>query len=324
LISVNFFQWLLTLMGRYSKIAVATLAILAIAGCSSEGGEQAANPSATPTTAATPEATPTPAATQAAQPFNNPVVPGKPQVTTVATVATPNLIQPTNSTQRAIDVMRGRPDPFGQIVAPSVPVMPATTTTVPSFRRVVPELPTLPRVSNVVDTRLRRRSSVISARTSPSIPMNRRIVASNVPRIVPRPIPKTIARGRGFIPVLPRVMPQVVPNPSLVSVLPPTPQPELARAIAVTGVVLVGNEPQAIIRVPNEPTSRYVQAGDRLSSGLLVKRIEMNEGSEPIVIFEQFGIEVARMVGEGAVAPATTASADSAPPPPNTLPTGAS
>lgn len=310
-------------MGRYSSIAVAAIAILTIAGCSSEGGEQAATPStaATPTTAATPAATPVPASTQLAQPFSNPVVPGKPQVTTVATVATPNLIQPTNSTQRAIDIARGRPDPFAQIVAPSVPIMP--TTSAPSFRRVVPVLPTLrtlptlpPRVSSVAETNIRRRSSVISARTQPRIvPMNRRVIAK---------LPPPMIRGRGFTPVLPRVMPQVVPNPSLVSVLPPTPQPELARAVAVTGVVLVGSEPQAIIKVPNEPTSRYVQAGDRLSSGLLVKRIEMNSGSEPVVIFEQFGIEVARMVGEGAAAPATTASADNAPPAPNTVPTGAS
>lgn len=306
-------------MGRYSKIAVAAIAILTIAGCSSEGGEQAATPSAaTPTTAATPAATPVPASTQLAQPFSNPVVPGKPQVTTVATIATPNLIQPTNSTQRAIDIARGRPDPFAQIVAPSVPIMP--TTSAPSFRRVVPVLPTLPpRVSSVAESNksnIRRRSSVISARTQPRIvPINRRVIAK---------LPPPMTRGRGFTPVLPRVMPQVVPNPSLVSVLPPTPQPELARAVAVTGVVLVGSEPQAIIKVPNEPTSRYVQAGDRLSSGLLVKRIEMNSGSEPVVIFEQFGIEVARMVGEGAAAPATTASVDSAPPAPNTVPTGAS
>lgn len=299
-------------MGRYSKIAVTTIAILTIAGCSSEGGEQAATP--TPTTAVTTAATPAPAATTAAQPFSNPVVPGKPQVTTVATVATPNLIQPTNSTQRAIDITRGRPDPFAQIVAPSVPMMP--TTSAPNFRRVVPVLPTLPRVSSVANSSIRRRSSVISARTRPiTVPMNRRVIAT---------LPRPMSRGRGFTPVLPRVMPQVVPNPSLVSVLPPTPQPELARAVAVTGVVLVGSEPQAIIKVPTEPTSRYVQAGDRLSNGLLVKRIEMNEGSEPVVIFEQFGIEVARMVGEGAAAPATTASADSSPPAPNTVPTGAS
>jgi hypothetical protein len=129
----------------------------------------------------------------------------------------------------------------------------------------------------------------------------------------------------GFTPVLPKIMPQVVPNTSLTSVLPPAAQPELAKGVVVTGVVMVGRTPQAIIKVPTDPTSRYVQAGDRLGGGLLVKRIEMNEGSDPIVIFEQFGIEVARMVGEGATGAATTASADSTTPTPTTnVPTGAS
>lgn len=39
----------------------------------------------------------------------------------------------------------------------------------------------------------------------------------------------------------------------------------------------------------------------RLANGVLVKRIEMNQGYNPIVILEQYGIEVAKMVGEGAV-----------------------
>ncbi|BAZ16840.1 hypothetical protein NIES4071_87180 [Calothrix sp. NIES-4071] len=307
-------------MGRHSKIAVAAIAILTIAGCSSDG-EQAVTPSTAPTP--TTAATQAPAATKLAQPFSNPVVAGKTQETTVAT-ATPNLIQPTNSTQRAIDITKGRPDPFAQIVTPSIPIMPTTTgVTGAPIQRVVPQLPTLPpRVSTVASSNLRRRSSVISVRTTPlrrpNMTPNRSVIASS------KLPPVKIARGRSFTPVLPRVMPQVVPNPSLVSVLPPTPKPELASAVAVTGIVVVGSEPQAIIKVPTEPTSRYVQAGDRLSNGVQVKRIEMNEGSEPVVIFEQFGIEVARMVGEGAAAPATTASADSAAPPPISVPTGAS
>lgn len=95
----------------------------------------------------------------------------------------------------------------------------------------------------------------------------------------------------------------------MVSVLPPPVQPELARAVLVTGVVLIGQEPQAIIKVPNEPTSRYVQAGQRLANGVLVKRIEMNEGSNPVVILEQYGMEVARTVGESPInvaSPTTT------------------
>ena len=115
---------------------------------------------------------------------------------------------------------------------------------------------------------------------------------------VPINTPKKSKPPAPLTPVLPKVMPPVVPVPSLESVLPPPPEPDLARGVIVTGVVLVGQQPQAIIKVPSEVTSRYVQAGQRLSDDLLVKRIEMNEGSNPIVILEQYGIEVARMVGE--------------------------
>ncbi len=299
-------------MGRYSSIAVIAITVLALTGCSSS--EQASTPTPTPN--------PTPTSTPAtsSQAFNNPVVPAKSQASgVVALVATPNLIQSTNAIQRAGDVAKGRPDPFAQIIASPPPIITNTNTVGIVPRRPVPSLPPLARVTTV-STRPRIRSAVISSRVQvPFVPARR------IPRtaIAIAKLPKPIMPGRGFTPVLPRVMPQVVPNPTLVSVLPPTPQPELARAVAVTGVVMVGRDPQAIIRVPTEPTSRYVQAGDRLSNGLYVKRIEMNEGSDPVVIFEQFGIEVARMVGEGAAVP-TTVSSGAVPPPPPNVPTGAS
>jgi hypothetical protein len=78
----------------------------------------------------------------------------------------------------------------------------------------------------------------------------------------------------------------------------------LAKAVEVSGVVVVGTEPQAIIKAPNEATSRYVRTGQRLANGqVLVKRIEFNEGSEPIVILEQNGVEVAKIVGERPAVP---------------------
>ena len=79
--------------------------------------------------------------------------------------------------------------------------------------------------------------------------------------------------------------------------LPPLPQPTLARSVEVTGVVQVNGKSYAIVKAPNEPTSRYVSVGQRLSGGqILVKRIEVREFGEPIVILEQNGVEVARAV----------------------------
>jgi hypothetical protein len=68
---------------------------------------------------------------------------------------------------------------------------------------------------------------------------------------------------------------------------------------------VIGGVPRAIVKAPNEPTSRYVTVGQRLSNGLvLVKRIEVNSGSDPVVILEQSGVEVSRAVGDKPAAPA--------------------
>ncbi|GAP97320.1 hypothetical protein [Leptolyngbya sp. NIES-2104] len=98
----------------------------------------------------------------------------------------------------------------------------------------------------------------------------------------------------------PRTTPKPEPKSPIKS-LPPLPDPTLAKAVQVTGVIVVGGVPQAIVQAPNESTSRYVQVGQRISNGqVLVKRIEMNGGSDPIVILEQNGVEVARAVGSPA------------------------
>jgi len=95
------------------------------------------------------------------------------------------------------------------------------------------------------------------------------------------------------------------PQPPEIPVLPPPPDPTLAKGVEVSGVIVVNNEAQAIVKAPNEATTRYVRAGQRLSNGqVLVKRIELSEGSEPIVILEQNGVEVSKVVGEKPIAPA--------------------
>ncbi|MBD2508431.1 hypothetical protein H6G91_14260 [Nostoc muscorum FACHB-395] len=255
-------------MGRNSKITIAAILTLAIAGCASEDTQQAVNPAPIPKIVA--KSPPT------AQSFKNPVIPAK-QVSQV-TPASVNLIQSTNPTERAplILVSKDRTDPFAQIFGQTVSGMPKTSGT----GKPVPILPKLPTAS-LAGRKL----------STPRIALNQKKNIASVPKKV----------NSTLTSVLPKVLPQVVPNTTLVSVLPPAAQPELARAVIVTGVVLISKEPQAIIKVPDEPTSRYVQAGQRLANGVLIKRIEMNGGSNPIVILEQFGIEVAKMVGEGPV-----------------------
>ncbi|MEH2107317.1 hypothetical protein [Nostoc sp.] len=254
-------------MGRTSKITIAAILTLAIAGCASEDTQQAINPVPIPKIAKK--------SPPAAQSFKNPVIPAK-QVSQV-NPASVNLIQSTNATERARELMlsKDRSDPFAQLFGQMVPGISKIS------GRPVPVLPKLPTAS-LAGQKLPRRTIALNPKKSS--------VSS-----VPKKVNPTLTS------VLPKVLPQVVSNPTLVSVLPPPAQPDLAKAVVVTGVVLISKEPQAIIKVPDEPTSRYVQAGQRLANGVLIKRIEMNQGYNPIVIFEQYGIEVAKMVGEGAV-----------------------
>ncbi|MEH2231324.1 MAG: hypothetical protein V7K71_17170 [Nostoc sp.] len=268
-------------MGITSKITIAAILTLALAGCASEDTPQAINPVPVPKIAKK--------SPPAAQSFKNPVIPAK-QVSQV-NLASVSLIQSTNATERTRELMvsKARSDPFAQLFGQTVIGMSQTS------GRPVPVLPKLPTASLTV-RKLPTRSIALNPKKNN--------VSSLPKKVNPKKVNPTLTS------VLPKVLPQVVPNPTLVSVLPPPAQPELARAVIVTGVVLISKEPQAIIKVPDEPTSRYVQAGQRLANGVLIKRIEMNQGYNPIVILEQYGIEVAKMVGEGTVK--STSSAASA------------
>ncbi|AVZ30333.1 hypothetical protein [Nodularia spumigena] len=260
-------------MNRNFPIVFVALSMLAIAGCTIGGTPDA--------TAPTPTATPAAQSPTPEESFNNPVV----STDSTSASATPNLIKLTNATERERIVSKGRDDPFAQIVGQTqtVATMPTPRTiTTPVGIRPLPPIPPLPTPTGPRQPTPRAPISTGNTTTAASPTSEAKI-----------PKPKTRPDS-----VIPEVMPGVLSDVTLEPLLPPPPQPELAEGVIVSGVVLIGQKPQAIIKVPTEDTSRYVQAGQRLASGLLIKRIEMNEGSNPIVIIEQYGIEVARMVGE--------------------------
>lgn len=132
---------------------------------------------------------------------------------------------------------------------------------------------------------------------------------SNLPSItsfnaaVPRPSSETKSPASTSLKPLPQPGVSNLPSkpsepPSEIKPLPPLPEANLAKAVQVTGVMVIGGVPQAIVQAPNEASSRYVQAGQRLSNGqVLVKRIEMNGGSDPVVVLEENGVEVSKPVG---------------------------
>ncbi|GAA6618665.1 hypothetical protein [Scytonema sp. NUACC26] len=279
-------------MVRKLTIAIAAILALAMTSCSSEGTQESTNPTPpeapTATNPANQATLPVPSKPTGKPNFSNPVVAAKPPSANVPTSA--NLIQPTNGLQRQGLVEKGRNDPFEQITSyPEIR---------PGVERVVGGQRTVPRLLPPLYSSRNQRGAIKNTKfqTNPNVAKKKILKTPQKRKINTRAIAKLKPPTTR---VLPKVLPQVVPNPGLTAMAPPPPQPELARAVVVTGVVLIGREPQAIIKVPTEPTSRYVQAGQRLANGVLIKRIEMNEGSEPVVILEQYGMEVAKMVGEG-------------------------
>jgi hypothetical protein len=188
----------------------------------------------------------------------------------------PDLISSTDPNQRVRVVQSNRPDPFALIsTVPSVQIPPP-----PQVERLpVPPAPT---------------SSQASGGQSRST---------------------TPATGQQSSQASPNRSPSTRRSTPTKPVAPPPPQPELAKAVKVTGVVQVGSNLYAIVNAPNEPSSRYVQAGQSLSNGQVrVRRIETG-GAEPKVVLEQFGIEIVRAVGEGGVPGATPGGAPATPSP---------
>ena len=276
-------------MSKNSHItAAAILTTLALTGCTI--GE-------TPTSTNTPSPEPTPSLKSVtkqavqqpflAQPFNDPVVSTRVSMNSGAVAS---LIQLTNSTERLIVVKKGRTDPFGQIVEPI-----GSTTAL--GRQIV--LPTLSPLPPPPHKKLIKKKSAQTAQ-------------------LPKKSAQTaqLPKKPGFNPVLPRVLAGSVNSPKFTTVLPPIRQPEMARAVIVTGVVLIGKTPQAIVKVPDELSSRYVRPGQRLVNGVLVKRIEISQGANPTVILEEYGIEVAKQVGEQPVKASTPTSSPAATPSP--------
>lgn len=331
-------------MRQISLIALVSVLTLFAGGCMGGQEEQQAQNPPSPQPAASPSPRrPSPPATVG----SNPMVPQQPANTTpVAGLVAP--VPPEDVFKRAA---KGRSDPFSAVpVQPQVTVSPNSVAGGGAGTRPVPvvpplqSVPALPKIRvppqtrdrapQTRDTRYRlpqtgdtryglpqtRNRGVIAAQPVPSLiklpspPKGTGKASSSSPSRQRRGSPSSPSKPNSTPSATAKVLPPVTP-PNIVPDLPKLPEPTQARGIEVTGVVDVGGVPMAIVKVPNEP-DRYVREGQRLANGqVLVKRIEMNRGPEPVVILEQYGIEVARGVGEP---PATSPTGPGQPPPPPT------
>lgn len=94
----------------------------------------------------------------------------------------------------------------------------------------------------------------------------------------------------------PAVKPGILPGKI---VLPTLPKPEVAQGVKVMGVVVVGSQPQAILKAPGEKATRTVGVGERIANGqVLVKAINLSNPAAPVVVLEQAGREVTVGVGQ--------------------------
>jgi hypothetical protein len=158
---------------------------------------------------------------------------------------------------------------------------------------------------------------------------SRSSVSGLIPSTDPKQRRQKIEQGRkdpfAFVPVKPQQKIQPVPSqpqspptsngpqPNSSSPVPPSvssrrrpsqpalpPQPELAKAVAIAGIIDIGGVTQIIVKAPGERTSRYVRPGDYLANGqVLVKRVENAQSPTPVVVLEELGQEVYKEVGEG-------------------------
>jgi hypothetical protein len=171
---------------------------------------------------------------------------------------------------------------------------PKTTNTATNRPKTINTATNRPKTTNTATNRPKTPGQVAINRppdTIPGLPPGGQTPGTNIP---PGQLPGTPPTG----------LPPEVPTVQ---------EPELAKRVEVTGVVEVGGRMYAIVKAPNETTSRYVQAGDTLADGqITVQRIEMNEGSAPMVILAQYGVEVTRSVGEKGDTPGGTPTQPSA------------
>lgn len=290
-------------MRQVSLIALFSVFTLLLGSCQIGNGDEdvavnSVEPS--PTASQTPtEAAPTATSTA---PFNDPVTPERPE----NPVAVPDLLQTMSSDIVAQQAQKdsGRSDPFAAVpVKPVVTIPPEAARGSRNNAQPVAVLPQRARPQQLTKPQQNQSSAGAGSNTTssanrsssnnqasgnkkgsastPSSSTSKKKDGADTPSSASTPTPEDKIAVAPFSPDLPTL-----------------PEPDQAKAVEVTGVIQVNGVTNAIVKVPNEP-ARYVKPGQRLSNGqVLVKRIEMSGGPVPIVILEQYGVEIARRVGD--------------------------
>jgi hypothetical protein len=305
-------------VSRKSLLSVITFGLLAIATTSCGGGE-APKPteSKTPQTAANASPVASPAAP--ATSFSQPTVAAKEKEIdkkveeaakpTEAIVA--GLLPGSDADSVVRSTTKGRTDPFSGVVLNTTTetktikstIASSSTGNTPAGTTKVTTIPPKAIPTTIAASSPRKIGSGLGIASAAATLAKKNTEPTKVTP-ANKPITNTVAikpvNTPGFS------FPAAKPNPEVAirdippSIAPaPIPQPNLARAIWVSGVSEVNGQTQVIVKLPTESFSRYVSLGERLMDGkVLVKRVQEFSGSSPVVILEEVGIEVPRKIGD--------------------------
>lgn len=280
---------------RKSHLLLPILALTIVLGSCSSGGDTT-NPDDPAAQTPTPDpAAPAPApAAPATPPDPTAANPDNPEGTdselltpTSASVAFNSVFIPSTDAQARRDATaEGRVDPFADVPFPLdvefAPEPPATPTALGSQN--------VPSVSPANPS-----NSPNSAATTPTAP------TAPAPVTTPRPAPANGgAASNGGVNTVPTINSSSEIRTALdfEPVLPALPTADLAEATEITGVITLDGVDNIMVKAPNEQYSRYVQVGDVIADGqVTVKRVDFRRNS-PVVVLEQFGVEVYKEVDD--------------------------
>ena len=272
-------------------VLLGTLILLG-GGCGSGEEETATNPPPAPVPGQTP-AVPAPSAPQVAAP--TPEVNSAP-----VNFASFGLIPSTSVKQRQQEITAGRTNPFSLI-----PIQAKIPAPIPlqsdSAKGGVTKNTSISNASKVASNNSKASKSPLVTQKSSAISVSKsRLRACNALKASSSGKLSKSSQSKSDLLACDRLD----SSDPMLSLPVPLPNPSEAKAVAVLGVLQIGNKPFAIVQAPGESVPRYITAGGSLVNGEVMVKSINSFTDNPTVTLVQYNQEVVRAVGEPSEQPA--------------------
>lgn len=215
----------------------------------------------------------------------------------------PGLIPPTEPI--AIPIPKGRRDPFGSVAVAPIKQQSPSETTKPSQTRQEPSKQSITKPNKTkqdnsksqAKTTSNQKATIANKQTT----SNQKVTTANKQTTSNQKVAtankQTTSNQKATTTDKPSSPQRNVTLQPLNPPSAPAPSTELASAVEIKGVMQVGRKLSAIVKESDEKASRYVSAGEYIANGVvLVKRIQVADNQQPLVILEQNGVEVIKPV----------------------------